>query len=259
MAGGYLASLATFLATNRRDLRFDGSALAVIALLGLFLIFPVGAKGIWNLDVRFLLPAFLLPFCISPHSRSLNRKITLMVPFLACLSNDLIVYREIHRIDRALSDYAKALTQVPSGSTVLPLISEPYLGVPIFLHFAHWHVIEGRGRVPHTFAAPEFFFLKHFQIKTPPLYCTDLDWGFRKFTPLDGNRIAHDYEYIIHVGDNPQVAKMIESYGRLVARVGKITVYHVCPSHNQSAEDPSITSGHRYGKAGPLDRRPVLQ
>ena len=227
MAGGYSASLAAFLATNRRALRFDGSALAVIALLGLFLIFPKSAKGTHYLDARFLLPALLLLFCISPQGCSLNRKVTLMVPLLACLSNEVIVYREIHRIDRALSDYAKALTQVPAGTTVLPLISEPWLGVPIFRHFAHWHVIEGRGRVPATFAAPETTFYEHFRINTPPLYAPEPDWGFRKFTPLDGDRIVHDYQYIIHVGDNPQVAKMIESYGRLVARVGKVTVYHV--------------------------------
>ena len=227
MAGGYLASLAAFLAANRQALRFDGSALAVIALLGLFLIFPLAAKGTHYLDVRFLLPAYLLPFCISPHGRSLGRKITLMVPFLACLSNDVVVYREIHRIDRVLCDYAEALTQVPAGTAVLPLISEPWLGVPIFRHFAHWHVIEGRGRVPGTLAAPETTFYDHFRINTPALYAPELDWGFRKFTPLDGNRIAHDYQYIIHVGDNPRVAKMIESYCRLVARVGKITIYYV--------------------------------
>jgi hypothetical protein len=237
MTVGYLAGVGVLAWGKRHTLYFDSVALAIVLLLGCYVAFPVAANGTHDLDVRFLLPALLLVPAIGAARDQQPRPATgpqragsaawaLLVPLVACLLVDGIVFRAARQIDEDLSDYAQVIAQIPAGANLLPLVCEPaQLGVPVYQHFAHWHSIRGRGRVPGLFASPETSFYEHCRVTFPPLYNVDLHWGTQQVTPLDARRIADDYQAIILIGDNPDALAEVQQHATLYRRVGRVMLF----------------------------------
>ncbi len=228
LGGGYVASLSAFVWGNRRALKCDGAVLASLFLLGFFAIFPVAAKGTYDLDVRFLLPAFLLPFAVASSEEQASRTSWLFVPFVLCLINDAAVYRETRTIDRSLTEYAQVLDRIPSGKNVLPLVCDKSRrGVSIYRHFAQWRTIKNQGRVASLFSAPGTPYYEHFKLSGKPLYYPGVHWGLTEFPPLNPEALAQDYDYIVQIGENKQASTLIEPHASLAFTSGIFKVYHI--------------------------------
>jgi hypothetical protein len=237
MAGGYLAALLVFLLAYRRALRPGPLGLSALAFLALYFGFPVAVGGTYDLDVRFLLPALLLPFCAEGAAGEAPGRKWWLLPWAACLLNFAFVIGPVRSIDRELTSYRAALDGLPKGSAVLPLVCDDgrHGRIRPYRYFAHWHLIERQGRVPGTFAGPEFTFYDHFRRTGPPLYQPELDWGTTDFAPLDWEQIAAQYQYVIQAGEGPRAAALIAERARPVARVGDVTVYRVEPATSSAA------------------------
>ncbi len=167
---GYFASAGTFLWFVCRPGRWNRTILAVAALLFCFAIFPVSIRGTYDVDVRFLLPAYFLIFASRTPigtGDELSRK-GLLVPMLACLLHDGSVGLECGRIDEELSRCYEVLQRIPTGQTVLEIVvQEPPFGVPIYEHFAQWYIVEKNGASPGHSARRQCPISSTFALQTP--------------------------------------------------------------------------------------------
>jgi hypothetical protein len=104
-----------------------------------------------------------------------------------------------------------------------------------YRYFAHWHLIAHRGRVPGTFAAPDYSFHDHFRRTGPNLYDPEGEGDTRDLAPLDWAAIRAQYQYVIVAGEAPHAAALVAEGAREVARTGDVTVYRVEPAVPLSA------------------------
>ena len=150
MMAGYGASLIAFLVVNRRSLRVDAMLGSAAAFVVLFLIFPYRVDGAGFVDMRWLLPAILLPFCAVAVGPVVPQRALLAIPFMATLVHAAVIRQASARIDSELAVYRHVLSDVPACARLLPLIAEPQHGRRLspYRHFALWHTIDGGGRVP---------------------------------------------------------------------------------------------------------------
>jgi hypothetical protein len=232
MAVGYLATLLVFLVAYRRSLRPGPVGLSALAFLALYFAFPVAVGGIWDLDVRFLLPALLLPFCAEGEPEEAAGRPWWLLPWAACLANLMLVAGPVRAIDRELAAYREALDRLPEGSAVLPLDGDDgrHGRVRPYRYFAHWLLIARRGRVPGTFAAPDYSFHDHFRRTGPELYEPEPEWGEKGYPPLDWAAIRAQYQYVILAGDAAPAVAVVEEGARPINHSGDVTVYRVEPA-----------------------------
>jgi hypothetical protein len=98
------------------------------------------------------MPAYILPFCCAgePRSRMLHSPFLLVFAFCLCIVNAAVIFSWTVKIERELNDFDAALSELPAGSRVLPLIfmEETYPRVTPYEQYALWHVIRGQGTVP---------------------------------------------------------------------------------------------------------------
>jgi hypothetical protein len=243
----YVAMIAAFVYTNSKVARLDrGDAadrqgrltigLSILALLGLYLVFPAGTPGTGYLDIRWLPIAFLLPFGLAGRtSRTPARGITTLL-LLGCALNAGVLWRMMQPVEQELEDFNTALDSLPSGARVLPVIADGLRhGRRIFpyRHQAFWYVIERRGRAPMLFnglgegnGGAVHTFQRHF-MERRHLYFPGLKWGTEEFHPLNWGRILREYDYIVEGGEDPRATEMIRKGAWPVLRVGETTVYKV--------------------------------
>jgi hypothetical protein len=236
----YCSMALGFLWVNRDVLKRRGRLslflLSAAACLVLFLAFPAGTPGTGYLDMRWLPPAFLWPFCAA-ESEGHSPPLALTAVMLAgCVLHDAVLSRTIQSIEHGLTDYSLVLEQVPPGSRVLPLEADPgRYGKRVFpyRHYAFWYVIEQGGRVPGLFNAngegngrPRHNFLKHFA-ERDHLYEPGERWGTDEFTALDWSQIDRDYDYIIEAGTDPRATRLIDAHTQELARAGDVTLFQV--------------------------------
>ena len=117
-------------------------------------------------------------------------------------------------------------------------------------YFGHWLLISGRGRVPGTFASPDYSFHDHFRRTGPELYEPEPEWGEKGFPPLDWAAIRSQYQYVILAGDAAPAVALVEEGARPVSRSGGVTVYRVEPAApptalTRAAPPPGRTAGER--------------
>jgi alginate lyase len=247
MAGGYLASAIAFVLANRRTLRVDPMLASAVAFLLLFLVFPYRVDGAGYVDMRWLLPAVLLPFCATAAGPIPPQRRLLAIPFMAALAHAAIVHHEAKGIDSALAVYRRVLDVTPPGARLLPLVAEnwPRRGrVSTYRHFALWHTIDGGGRVPGLLTEEERYgtnppslphkFFGHFR-EPVILYYPDERWGTEIMFPLDWTRIDRDYDYIVLAGTNAPARAQVEANADQVARAGDVTLFRVRPGRAASA------------------------
>jgi hypothetical protein len=222
--------------TVLRGGRVSPFLLASGVCVALFFVFPAGTPGTGYLDMRWLTPAFLWPFCAAEsEGRSPPRAITALM-LAGCLLHTALLGHTLRSIDRDLANYSAVLGEIPPGKAVLPLIADgDRYGFRVFpyRHYAFWYVIERRGRVPGLFngdgeggGRPRHGFLAHF-VEQGHLYEPGERWGTREFTPLDWSQIERDYSYIIEAGADPRATRLIKDHAREVARAGDVTLFEV--------------------------------
>lgn len=238
MGTGYAASLLTFLAINRRTLRLDPMIASAIAFVAIFMVFPYAIDGAGYVDMRWLLPAILLPFCATAARPVPSQRTALAVPFFATIAHMAILRGQAAQIDAQLTVYHRVLELVPPHARLLPLVTTPayHWRASPYRHFALWHTIEGGGQVPGLLSEEDRYdtnppsrphkFFGHFRVPVN-VYYPDERWGIQLLSPLDWRRIGSDYDYIVQAGENPEARAMIASHADLVARSGEIALFRV--------------------------------
>jgi hypothetical protein len=253
MAAGYGLSLAAFLAVNRRSLRLDVMLGSAVAFVVLFLIFPYRLDGAGFVDMRWLLPAILLPFCAVAAGPVRPQRVWLVIPFAACLVHAAVIRRAGGRIDSDLEVYRKVLDAVPAGARLLPLVAEPQTQRRLspYRHFALWHTIDGGGRVPGLLTEEERYdtnppglphkFFGHFR-EPSILYYPDERWGTDRMFPLDWNRIGTDFDYVIVAGKDAHARSEVDAHADKVDSAGDVALYRVRPGGTASTSRVIMTA-----------------
>jgi len=234
MTAAYGATLLAFAYAYRRELRLDPLIAASLVFVVLFLLFPNDIGGAGGTDVRWLIPAYLLPFCVT-GTGTRPRRTPLGIALAACLLHAGVVWSYVRTMDRQLDEYDLVLRQVPPESRLLPLISDQrsYPRVGPYQQYSMWHIIRNRGYVPGLWSLsgtragePRVPHLRHFD--TPRhMYYPPFRWGSTIFSPLDWNRIAAEYDYIVQVSDDDRARAYVAAHAREKLRVGAVTLYEV--------------------------------
>jgi hypothetical protein len=236
----YGGMVLAWLVVNRHALaqraRWSVFLVAALACFTLFLVFPAGTPGTGYLDMRWLPPVFLWPFCAAESQGAAPPRAVTVLMLAGCLLHDAVIGRTVRTIERELANYHAVLQALPPGSRVLPIVADGERhGVRIFpyRHFVFWFVIERGGRAPGLFngngegnGRPAHGFLGHF-MERDHLYEPADRWGLTDFHPLDWRRIGHDYDYIIEAGANPLATRLLDEGARPVDRVGDVTLFEV--------------------------------
>ena len=235
MAAGYAVAAVGFLLANRGRLRLDTMFAAAAALLALYFLFPRTILPARDIDLRWLLPAYLLPFAATGAARARDQRPALVALLVACLLHAGVVRWVARDVDRQLDGFDTVLAQLPPRSRVLPLVTDGrrYRRISPFLHYAHWHTVARDGRVPGTFSLlgtragdRPYTHLAHFRARRQ-LYFPPNDWGTVDYSPLDWRRIAADYDYIVQAGDDARVRAYLSAHAWPELRVGEVALYRV--------------------------------
>ncbi len=236
----YGGMVLAWLVVNRHTVmqraRWSTFLFASLACFVVFLIFPAGTPGTGYLDMRWLPPLFLWPFCAAESQGAAPSRAVTVVMLAGCLLHDAVIGRTVRTIEHELADYHAVLQAMPPGSRVLPIVADGERhGVRIFpyRHFVFWFVIERDGRAPGLFngngegnGRPAHGFLAHF-MERDHLYEPAERWGISDFHPLDWRRIDQDYDYIVEAGANPLATRLLGEGARPVGRVGDVTLFEV--------------------------------
>jgi hypothetical protein len=235
----YALAFILFLKTNPKPRWFSTWGWSIAAFFALYFIFPANLPGAGYLDMRWLLPAFLLPFVLAGgEGRRVSTGIvtTLLV---ASIINSLILARSVRTIDHELDDYAAALDKLPAGKAIFPIVADENRWGPRVLpyrHFAFWYQIERGGRVPSLFnyggdgnKAPSLSFMPYFE-ETKHLYPPPPGWNgglAQQREALDWPTILEEYDYVIVAGPDPRVRQEVSAHTREAYSVGEISVFAV--------------------------------
>jgi hypothetical protein len=243
LAAAYAAALALWVRRQGRAALRHPLALAALALLALYLVWPVSTYEARGIDVRWLLPAYLLPFCaVGPRGAGARAPGTRALAAVAALAvlHAGVVFAAGRRVDRDLDAYDRALARLPAGARVLPLVTPTRrhgARVAPFRHHAMWHVVRGRGRVAGLFAADglydDGYAFSHMAYvrERSRVYYPDESWGAARVPPLPWARIRRDFDVVIHAGDpDPRVLAALRAHARELYREGDVTVYAVAPA-----------------------------
>jgi hypothetical protein len=222
-----LYSLANPFHTWRTTLGISAAAFCV-----LYAIFPQLGTGGGYVDMRWLVPAYLLVFCAAtvvrgPSTRGLRL-------LLACsVLSSLALVPTIWRIDRYLTDYQAALEQLPPGKSVFPVVADDrrFGGRVIpYRHFAFWYTIRFHGNVPSLFAysgdgMESNWFMPYFD-DTAHRYAPPVGWfgGGGALRTLDWPRIGAENDYVIVAGRDTAMRAEVARHARCISGVGEIAL-----------------------------------
>ena len=260
----YATILIAFVVANRRALRVNSLVVSAFAFLVLFLIFPKNVGTAGGVDVRWLLPALLLPFCASSAREvtkpSASQDRALLIALGACVISGTLIGWQAHIRDPLLDDFDRVLAELPAGARLLPIVADrhghPRIGT--YQEYAFWHIIRRNGFVPGLFSYygsrigdDPFPHFAHFTISRA--YMPPYEWGLTTFTPLDWRRIDCEYNYIVQAGDDERVRAYLAQNATLVARAGAISLFRVGAPHEAGAQATGFraqpSDGCRIGSA----------
>jgi hypothetical protein len=235
----YILALVLFRRTNPRSRWLNTWGLASAGFFLLYLIFPANIPGAGYLDMRWLLPAFLLPFLIAGREGRPANTGVLLTLLAASVLNSLILARSMRSIDGELGNYAAALDRLPPGQSIFPIVADDMRWGPRvlpFRHFAFWYAIDRNGRVPALFNyagegdnAPKLSFMPYFEEKThlyppPPGWTGGLS---REHRALDWLAISTEYDYVIVAGPDARMRSEVGAHTREAYDVGDVAVFKV--------------------------------
>jgi hypothetical protein len=235
MAGAYGVTLLAFLYSVRRELRADTFTVSAVAFLVLFLIFPESMTGGGGVDIRWILPAYILPFAMTGGAAAREPdRILWKVVLAGALANAILVFAYARANDPKLDEYDQLIARIPAETRVLPIIANhlTHPRVDPYQQYAFWHIIRNRGQVPGLWSysmsddAPKLVHFRHFEVLVHP-YLPAARWGTADFSPLDWEKIARDYDYIVQAGDDERAGSILGAHATEKARVGVMTLYRV--------------------------------
>jgi len=236
VSGGYLLAVIALLARRRERGWVEPFTVSAVVFLVLYLLSP----RTWNIDLRWLPPAYLLPFC-GPSSQPKPNRRLIGVLFAFCMAHALTVAWYARIIRHELHEFDLALARLPAGSRVLPLVSDHRrFRVRPYYHYALWHTIRTSGQVGGLFSRDgtrendgTYTHLSHFELRHVP-YFPVYDWGTTLFQPLDCPKVKRDYDYVLQAGRDSQARALIVRCATAAFVAGDITVYRVTASSGRA-------------------------
>jgi hypothetical protein len=252
---GYVASAAAYWRATRGAKRTDVFTLTALALLGIYFVFPEG-KATGSIDVRWLLPAAILPFCAPSRLDALRSRSLWWIPAAWSLVYAAVLVPHIDRLDRQLGSYDRALSLIPPCGTLLPLIADSARNGRsiIYRSYAQWYMIRSGGRVAGLIVAEGYSpdatpneYFAHFR-EPQRLYFPEEGWrkasgfairrpshghwtdviienGQTEYANVDRDRIAREYDFVLVEGRDPAVRKLVPPGARLLGEPGGMAVY----------------------------------
>jgi hypothetical protein len=208
-----------------------------------YLVSPRSIIGAGDVDVRWLPPAFLLPFCAPTATRRPGATL-LRLLFAACIAHAVTVLLWARRIDPDLDAYDVVISALPPEASILPLSTDRgrFGRVRPYEYYGLWHTIRGGGQVPGLFSGtgmrregPPMHHFDHIRVRYQP-YQPPTDWANPGAEPLDCAAIRHDYAYVIQAGVDPWAARKIGACARMERRIGPITLYRVTAADSPTAQ-----------------------
>lgn len=230
MLTGYLgAVMALFL--HNRGARLRNAFLTAGPVF--FLLFVV-SPATMDVDVRWLLPAMLLPFC-APAPGPAPGRMLLALLLVSSLAHAATIAVFAHRTNERLDRFDAVLAALPARRRLLPLVTDrnrPAAMSP-YLHYSLWYTIRKKGQVASLFTrtgeyegASPWYHLNHFRSEPTP-YFPSYAWGVTLFTPLNCGRIQREYDFILQAGKNGRAAQLIGKCAVEALRLGDVTLYRV--------------------------------
>jgi len=230
--GAYLLAIWLRYRHDRPVARHLTWTLTAAVLLFAYTIFPTLFLGAWDVDVRFLLPAYLLLFVL-PATRETRppRAAVIGVLFALVVVQAATTLWYGIRIDRETADVVRLLPTDASNTLVLPTDEDEFFRIDPFTHVGEWATVRNaNSRVNSLFAggADGGAHLDHFLVERT-LYEPGAHWARLGFAPLDWDRVRADYQFILLTGSNPEgIARASEgavvvatnASGRLLRVVG---------------------------------------
>jgi hypothetical protein len=208
------------------------SPLGVSALvfLILYFAFPASALGAYDADIRFLMPAFMLPFCVpGTNRRSGGQGLVSALVLIAIIAHAVVVYWVGHKVDADLRDERRLLRAIPSGQHLLALVTDGrrFGRIDPFRHFALWYTIDHpESRVNSLFDRGSAPHLAHFEAN-PPLYDPGTHWGTVMFDKLSIADIRRDYTLVLSSGCEPLARARILDVAVPIRQLGVHILYMI--------------------------------
>jgi hypothetical protein len=234
MLATYVAAVALYGRANPVRTWRSTLGLAAVAFFVLYVIFPLIGTGGGYVDMRWLIPAYLLILCAAGAATRGPSTRGLALLLAGSVVSTVVLEPTILRIDRYLRDYDAVLEQLPPGKTVFPVIADDkrFGGRVIpYRHFAFWYAIRQNGRVPSLFdysgdGMESNWFMPYID-DTAHLYAPPIGWfgGGGRLPPLDWQRIAAEDDYIIVAGRDSTMRAEVGAHATPLSSVGEVTVY----------------------------------
>ncbi|MEX1258881.1 MAG: hypothetical protein WEG36_14800 [Gemmatimonadota bacterium] len=192
-------------------------------LLFFFLVFPVEMGGVYDVDVRFLLPGYVfLLFWAAPRTRVSSWVLRLVT--LGVVVHSAVTYTHMRTIDESLGDLAEVIDALPNGVNVVALVATESRGrVDPERHFIFWHTIQHGGLANTMFTAEHGGHLAHFMVSNLP-YDVPLVWIPGVNDP-DWHRVAEDYQYAVTIGARLSAGTQAQIGAEEILSRGQSTLY----------------------------------
>ena len=233
----YLLALAALLRVPGASLRPNPFRTTTLLLAMLYLVTPESIGGAGHLDVRWLLPMYLLAFVTMPGADAPAPPAARRLLWSACVLHAVLLLGFGVRIDRELDDYDALLARLPAGARVLPLVGGPphYARVEPYLHYALWRTTDTGSRVGGLFSyivepagRPRTVSVQfaHFR-ELDPSYTIFDPWRKAGSPSLPWPVIRSEYDFVIQAGADSALGSMLAEGACAGDRQGAITAYAV--------------------------------
>jgi hypothetical protein len=200
----------------------------------LYAIFPLIGTGGGYVDMRWLIPAYLLAFCAAGAAATGPSMRGLALLFAGSVISSAVLVPTVWRVDRYLGDYSALLDQLPAGKSVFPIIADDkrFGGRVIpYRHFAFWYTIRQGGHVPSLFdysgdGMESNWFMPYFD-DTVHRYAAPIGWfgGGGRLAPLDWARVDAENDYIIVAGQDTVMRAAVAAHAHEMTHVGEVALY----------------------------------
>ena len=230
MIATYIVAVVLYCRANPARTWRTTLGISAAAFFFLYVIFPQLGTGGGYVDMRWLVPAYLLVFCAASAVRGPST-LGLRLLLAGSVLSSLALVPTIWRIDRYLTDYEAVLQGLPPGKSIFPVVADDrrFGGRVIpYRHFAFWYTIRFHGNVPSLFAysgdgMESNWFMPYFD-DTAHRYAPPVGWfgGGGTLRALDWPRIAAENDYVIVAGRDSAMRAEVARHARCIGGVGEI-------------------------------------
>lgn len=235
-AGGYGVALGMYAWIHREVRQCGVLGVVALGLAALYIITPMTFSST-GIDVRWLLPLYLIVFAAIPGSRAAIPSVLGPALLTACILHTGILLSYGRRIDSQLNTFDSVLSRLPSDARLLPIVGgeRRYGRVDPFLHYALWHTVNTGSRVGGIFSyviqpigqrVKVSIQFAHFR-QTDISYAFYNPWRESGMPGVEWPTVRTQYDFVIQAGTDAALSTMLLSGACITDRQGSVSVYAV--------------------------------